>query len=247
MIVTLGLQVGVNYANDYSDGIRGTDRRRVGPMRLVGSGAAAPPAVKRAAWLSFGLSAIAGGLLIWLSEQWWMAAVGMACILAAWYYTGGRRPYGYRGLGEVMVFIFFGLVAVLGTTLTQAKRISWPTWWAACGVGALACAILLANNLRDIPTDRRAGKFTLAVRIGEDQSRWLFTGLVIAAALTIVLMLPQNPWVALGLLAFPLAAEPVRAVLIHQDSGPGLIPVLGATGRLQLAYAALVGAGLALG
>ena len=160
LVVSLALQVGVNYANDYSDGIRGTDADRVGPMRLVGSGRATPRAVKLAAFAAFGVAAVAG-LVLAATTAWWLVAVGVVCVLAAWFYTGGDRPYGYLGLGEVMVFVFFGLVAVIGTTYVQTLTWEWPALYAGIGIGALACAILVANNLRDIPTDRVAGKTTL--------------------------------------------------------------------------------------
>src|SRR5690242_4101043 len=153
LVVALALQVGVNYANDYSDGVRGTDADRVGPMRLVGSGAASPSAVKAAAFLSFGVAAVAG-LVLAATTAWWLVAVGVLCVLAAWFYTGGSKPYGYLGLGEVMVFCFFGLVAVIGTTYVQTETWRLPSLFAAIGIGAIACAILVANNLRDIPTDR---------------------------------------------------------------------------------------------
>ena len=163
LVVSLALQVGVNYANDYSDGVRGTDADRVGPMRLVGSGAASPRAVKTAAFAAFGVAA-AAGLVLAATTAWWLVAVGLVCVVAAWFYTGGEKPYGYLGLGEVMVFVFFGLVAVIGTTYVQTETWEWPALYAGVGVGALACAILVANNLRDIPTDTVSGKRTLAVR-----------------------------------------------------------------------------------
>src|SRR3954466_8412698 len=162
LVVALALQVAVNYANDYSDGVRGTDADRVGPMRLVGSGTATPGAVKRAAFLAFGVAAVAG-LVLAATTAWWLALVGLLCVLAAWFYTGGSRPYGYLGLGEVMVFCFFGLVAVMGTAYVQVETWQISALYAAVGIGGLACAILVANNLRDIPTDRVAGKMTLAV------------------------------------------------------------------------------------
>ena len=165
LVVSLALQVAVNYANDYSDGIRGTDDDRVGPMRLVGSGAAPPRAVKTAAFLAFGVAA-AAGLVLAATTAWWLLAVGRR-VLAAWFYTGGAHPYGYLGLGEVMVFVFFGLVAVVGTTYVQTEELTWPALYAAVGIGALACALLVANNLRDIPTDTVAGKRTLAVVLGD--------------------------------------------------------------------------------
>jgi 1,4-dihydroxy-2-naphthoate polyprenyltransferase len=247
LVVALALQVAVNYANDYSDGVRGTDADRVGPLRLVGSGAATPSAVKAAAMLAFGVAAIAGLVLVALSGAWWLLAVGVACIAAAWFYTGGHRPYGYRGLGEVFVFVFFGLVAVLGTTYTQAGRISLAAVAGAAAVGALACAILVANNLRDVPTDAATGKLTLAVRLGNWRSRLLYVVLV-ASAFVLVLAAATGAgswWPLLGLLAAALAARPLRAVLQGAD-GPELVPVLGATGKLELAYGVLLGVGLAL-
>ncbi len=239
LVVSLALQVGVNYANDYSDGIRGTDDARVGPMRLVGSGAATPRAVKTAAFLAFGVAALAG-LVLALTTAWWLVAVGLACIVAAWFYTGGSKPYGYLGLGEVMVFVFFGLVAVVGTTYVQTEQWLWPALYAGVGVGALACAILVANNLRDIHTDVESGKRTLAVRIGEQRTRYLYLLLVLAAAAAIVAIAAATTWWVLGALAFlVVATPPVRAVL-GGASGPGLIPVLAQTGLAQLWWAGLV-------
>ena len=204
MLVAVGMIVGVNYANDYSDGIRGTDEDRVGPMRLVGSGAAPAGAVKRAAFLAFGVAGVAG-LVLAAATAWWLLAVGAVCVLAAWFYTGGSRPYGYLGLGEVMVFVFFGLVAVVGTTYVQTRTWEPAALWAAVGIGALACAILVVNNLRDIPTDAQTGKITLAVRLGDARTRLLFQALIVLPfALTLVLMF-ATPWCAAGLVAAPLA------------------------------------------
>jgi len=245
LVVALALQVGVNYANDYSDGIRGTDARRVGPFRLTGSGAARPGAVRAAAFAAFALAALAGILLAGLCGAWWLLAVGAACIAAAWCYTGGRRPYGYAGLGEVFVFVFFGLVAVAGTTYTQAGRVSLAALCAATGIGALACAILVANNLRDLPTDAAAGKRTLAVRLGPARTRSLYAGLLAAAWLALGPVVPSHPWTLLTLLALPLAAGPLRTVRAGAQ-GLDLLPVLGATGRLELAYGLLLGVALAL-
>ncbi|HEX5985146.1 MAG TPA: 1,4-dihydroxy-2-naphthoate polyprenyltransferase, partial [Nocardioides sp.] len=180
LMVALALQVGVNYANDYSDGIRGTDADRVGPLRLVGSGAASASSVKEAAVISFGVAA-AFGLLLAITTAWWLVLVGLVSIVAAWYYTGGRRPYGYMGLGEVMVFVFFGLVAVMGTTYVQTESFPLASFFAAVGVGALACAILVANNLRDVPTDREVGKRTLAVVLGDEHTRYFYVFLVAVA------------------------------------------------------------------
>ena len=245
LLVSLALQVGVNYANDYSDGIRGTDDDRVGPFRLTASRAAAPAAVKGAAFACFGAAAVAGLGLAAASGAWWIVAVGAAAILAAWYYTGGRRPYGYSGLGEVFVFVFFGLVAVLGTTYTQALRVSGPAVAGAVGVGVLACAILVANNLRDVPTDERAGKHTLAVRIGAPATRRLYVGLLATALLAAVVVAPWHPWALLALASAPAAVPPVQAVA-RGAAGRDLLPVLRDTGRLELVYAVLLGIGLAL-
>jgi 1,4-dihydroxy-2-naphthoate polyprenyltransferase len=245
LVVSLALQVGVNYANDYSDGIRGTDDDRVGPFRLTGSGAAAPAQVKRAAFGCFGVAALAGLALVARSGHWWLLAVGALAILAAWYYTGGKRPYGYAGLGELFVFAFFGLVAVLGTTYTQAGRVSAASVAAAVGVGALACAILVANNLRDIPTDTVAGKHTLAVRLGDRGTRALYVVLVGVPFAAAAALAVTSRWPLLALLAVPAAAPPLR-VIRSGATGLRLLPVLRDTGRLELAYAALLAVGLAL-
>ncbi len=247
LTVSLALQVGVNYANDYSDGVRGTDDNRVGPFRLTGSGAAPPTAVRRAAFVSFGVAAVAGLGLVSLSGAWWLIAVGIAAIAAAWYYTGGRSPYGYAGLGEVFVFVFFGLVAVLGTTYTEAGRISWPALSAAVAIGCLACAILVANNLRDVPTDAVAGKNTLAVRLGDAATRRFYQLLIAAPFVACVLIaLGGHPWTALALAATPLAAPPLKAIR-SGATGLALLAVLRDTGRLELVYAALLAIGLAAG
>jgi len=243
LAVSLALQVGVNYANDYSDGVRGTDDDRVGPFRLTGSGAARPEAVRRAAFACFAVAALAGLGLVAASGTWWLLAVGAAAILAAWYYTGGRRPYGYLGLGEVFVFVFFGLVAVLGTTYTQALRIDLPAVAGAVGVGLLACGILVANNLRDVPTDAAAGKLTLAVRLGVGGTRRLYVALVVGAFLAVALTAVRQPPALLALAAAVLAVPPVRTVT-GGATGRELLPVLRDTGRLELVYALLLGAGL---
>ena len=245
LVVSLALQVAVNYANDYSDGIRGTDADRVGPMRLVGSGAATPGAVKRAAFLFFGVAAVAG-LVLAVTTAWWLVLVGVACIVAAWFYTGGRQPYGYLGLGEVMVFCFFGLVAVMGTAYVQSERLTLPALYAALGIGALACAVLVVNNLRDVPTDTVAGKRTLAVRLGAARTRALFALLVLAAAAAVVAVAVATTWwVLLGLAFLVPALRGVRTVL-GGATGPALVPVLGATGMAELAWGLLVGAVLVL-
>jgi 1,4-dihydroxy-2-naphthoate polyprenyltransferase len=245
LVVALALQVGVNYANDYSDGVRGTDDVRVGPFRLTASRAAPPEAVRAAAFVSFGVAAVAGIALTALSGTWWLLAVGLACVAAAWFYTGGPRPYGYAGLGEVFVFVFFGLVAVLGTTYTQAGRLGWAAGAAAAAMGCLACAILLANNLRDIPTDANAGKRTLAVRLGDPGTRRLYAGLVGAAFVLVAVSAVRHPWALLALAAVLAAVAPVRAVL-QGAKGLELLPVLRDTGRLELLYGVLLGVGLAL-
>jgi 1,4-dihydroxy-2-naphthoate octaprenyltransferase len=246
LVVALALQVGVNYANDYSDGVRGTDTDRVGPLRLVGSGVAAPAAVRNAALAALGVAAVTGFVLVALSGSWWLLLVGAAAVVAAWTYTGGRRPYGYAGLGEVFVFVFFGLVAVLGTTWTQAGEVSWPTLAGAVGVGLLACAVLVANNLRDVPTDAAAGKRTLAVRLGERRTRSLYVVLVVGSlAAALLAAVTGRPGALLGLLAVPLAVTPVRTVR-SGATGPALVAVLRDTGRFELAYGLLLGVGLAL-
>jgi 1,4-dihydroxy-2-naphthoate octaprenyltransferase len=245
LIVALALQVAVNYANDYSDGIRGTDDNRVGPFRLTGSGAAPASQVKLAAFAAFGVAGVAGLALVAWSGHWWLLAVGVACVAGAWYYTGGRRPYGYAGLGEVSVFIFFGLVAVLGTTYTQSGRVGWAAIVSSVGIGALACAVLVANNLRDVPTDTESGKVTVAVRIGDVATRRLYVVLLAVPAVTACLAALVHPAALLSLLAAPLAIAPARTVL-GGGAGLGLLPVLRDTGRLELAYALLLAIGLAL-
>lgn len=244
LVVSLALQVAVNYANDYSDGIRGTDDDRVGPMRLVGSGAATPAAVKRAAYLSFAVAGVAG-LVLAATSAWWLVAVGAVSIVAAWFYTGGERPYGYLGLGEVMVFVFFGLVAVLGTTYVQTATFELPALYAAIGIGALACAILVVNNLRDIPTDRVAGKRTLAVRLGDERTRGLYALLVLAAAVAVVAVAVSTQWLALlGLIFLLPAARGLRTVL-GGATGRDLVPVLQQTGVAEILWALGVAVGLA--
>ena len=244
LIVSLALQVGVNYSNDYSDGIRGTDTERVGPMRLVGSGAAAPATVRRAALACFAIAGLCGLILAALTS-WWLVPVGVASVAAAWFYTGGPRPYGYAGFGEVFVFVFFGLVAVLGTTYVQAGRISLTAVVAAIGIGLLACALLMANNLRDVATDAAVGKRTLAVHLGDPLSRRVFVLMIGGAFLAVAVVGVRHPWCLLALLAIPLAVAPVRAVL-GGAKGPDLIAVLGATARVEIVYAVLLTIGLAL-
>ena len=237
LMVALALQVGVNYANDYSDGIRGTDAERVGPLRLVGSGAASASSVKEAAVISFGVAA-AFGLLLAITTAWWLVLVGLVSIVAAWYYTGGRRPYGYMGLGEVMVFVFFGLVAVMGTTYVQTESFPLASLFAAVGVGALACAILVANNLRDVPTDREVGKRTLAVVLGDEHTRYFYVFLVAVALIALLGVALETTWLALLGLAFLVPAVPAVQTVLGGTTGRGLVPVLQRTGTAELVYAA---------
>lgn len=244
LAVALALVVGVNFANDYSDGIRGTDDDRAGPVRLVGAKLATPRSVLSAAVVSLSIAAVSGLALAVVSAPW-LIAVGAGCIAGAWLYTGGSRPYGYAGFGEVAVFVFFGLVAVLGTQYTQAHRVDWVGVALAVATGALSSAVLVANNLRDIPTDRVAGKMTLAVRIGDARTRTLYLGLIAVAALgTLVLML-ATPWCAAGLVAAPIAARAAKPVRDGR-TGPDLIPVLRDTGLTMLVWSVAVAAALAV-
>lgn len=246
-VVALALQVAVNYANDYSDGVRGTDADRVGPMRLVGSGAASPRAVKTAAFACFGLAALAGLALVLLTGQWWLLAVGVACILAGWYYTGGRRPYGYAGLGELFVFVFFGLVATVGTTYVQTLTAPAPAIWGGVATGALASAILVANNLRDRAGDAESGKHTLAVRLGDRGTRWFYLALVVLGAVgVLVLAAGTTWWAALGLIGLLALVGPVARVLAGAR-GRELIRVLKLTGIAEVLAAVGVLAGVVLG
>jgi 1,4-dihydroxy-2-naphthoate octaprenyltransferase len=246
LVVSLALQVGVNYANDYSDGIRGTDTERVGPLRLVGSGLAAPPAVKRAAFACFGIAGLAGLALVIMTQYWWLLVVGVACILAAWYYTGGKRPYGYVGLGEVFVFVFFGLVAVCGTVYVQVGWISLATLLTGVWIGAFACAILVANNLRDIRGDAQVGKRTMATRLGDARTRvWYVILVALSALLIIIVALVTTWWALVGLAGLVLIIPAVR-VVTSGASGPALIAVLKATGLAELASSIGFAAGLVL-
>ncbi len=246
LVVALALVVGVNYANDYSDGIRGTDDERVGPVRLVGSRLAAPAAVRTAAFVCFSLAALAGLTLVSLTRMWWLIGVGALCIAGAWFYTGGRRPYGYAGLGELAVFTFFGPVAVLGTTLTQSGQPGAPAIVGAVGVGLLACAVLVVNNLRDLAGDEAVGKRTLAVVLGDADTRRLYAALVVLP-LGLSALAGIRSWpMLLGLLALPLTVGPLRRVLGGAD-GRRLVRVLGDTGLLLLAWSVATAVGLGLG
>jgi 1,4-dihydroxy-2-naphthoate octaprenyltransferase len=250
LVVMVSAQVGANYANDYSDGIRGTDHSRVGPVRLVGQGLAHPSLVRNAALASLAVSGLAGLILVALTGQWWLLVVGAVALLAAWLYTGGPRPYGYVGLGEIFVFAFFGVVPVVGTTYVQALVFPTSAWVASLGVGALTCAVLVANNLRDIPTDATSGKLTLAVRLGDRTTRIGYVALIVTAfAVLVPLALPAGlgltySWLA-GL-SLMLAIRPVRAV-VGGATGRELVPVLQGTGLLVLGYGLLLGLGIALG
>lgn len=244
--VAVLLQIGVNYANDYSDGIKGTDAVRVGPVRLVGQGLARAATVKRAAYAAFAGAAILGLILVIQTAQWWLLLVGMASVLAAWLYTGGPRPYGYAGLGEVFVFVFFGLVPVIGTAYVQTLTITGTDVLASVGVGLLSCAILVTNNLRDIEGDAAVGKRTLAVRLGDDRTRMLYTALVTGALVIPILLVPTtSPLVGIAILTGLLAIVPLRIVL-GGATGPALIPALKSTGILLLVYGLALGGLLAL-
>ena len=211
LAVAVAFVVGVNFANDYSDGIRGTDDDRAGPVRLVGSRLAAPRSVLAAAVLSLAVGA-AAGLVLALFSAPWLIAVGVACVAGAWLYTGGSKPYGYAGFGELAVFVFFGLVAVLGTQFTQALRVDRVGLMLAVATGALSSAVLVANNLRDIPTDAQAGKITLAVRLGDAGTRRLFVGLLLLAGLLTLGLVTATPWCAAGLVSAPFAVRAARPI-----------------------------------
>lgn len=234
-LVALALQVGVNFANDYSDGVRGTDAVRVGPQRLVGSGAARPSQVKAAAFACFGLAACFGLVLVALAGQWWLIAVGIACVLAAWYYTGGKHPYGYLGLGEVFVFVFFGLVATVGTTYVQIGRAPWPTWAVATAMGAIACQVLVCNNLRDIANDMAVGKRTLETRLGDRGSRLFYTALAVIAVLMVVIAAAGTTWWGLGGLAMLFFLIPATRHVLGGVQGIALVRTLKFTGFAELA------------
>jgi 1,4-dihydroxy-2-naphthoate octaprenyltransferase len=244
-VVALALQIGTNYANDYSDGVRGTDAERVGPLRLVASGLAAPATVKRAALLAFLVAAVAGTLLALVTTPW-LFLVGALAIAAGWFYTGGPKPYGYYGFGELFVFVFFGLVATAGSTFVQIEEVTGLSVVAAVAIGFGAVALLVVNNLRDIPTDRFAGKRTLAVRLGEKRTRALYIVLVVGAMLVAALSALDRPPALLAVVAALFATGPLQAV-VQGARGRQLVPVLGATGRWQLAFGVLYALGLWLG
>ncbi|MEV6718237.1 1,4-dihydroxy-2-naphthoate polyprenyltransferase [Lentzea sp. NPDC051208] len=245
LIVSVAFQVGVNFANDYSDGIRGTDDNRVGPFRLTGSGAAEASKVRLAAFISLGVGALAGVVLVVLSGYWWLLAFGAVCIAGAWFYTGGKRPYGYAGLGEIAVFLFFGPAAVLGTLYVQTGEITGIGIGASIAMGSISAAVLVANNLRDIPTDAVSGKRTLAVVLGDKDTRRLYLALVAVPFLIALGMVVRVPYALLGFLAAPVLLPAVRRVAAGRG-GRDLIPVLQFTGIAMLAWAVLVSAGLVL-
>jgi 1,4-dihydroxy-2-naphthoate octaprenyltransferase len=240
--VGVWLQIGVNYANDYSDGVKGSDANRVGPTRLVASGLATDVQVKRAAFISFGIASIAG---IWLSllSSPWLLLVGVAAIAAAWGYTGGKNPYGYSGLGEVSVFIFFGLTATVGTYYAQTGHVTALSVLCAVPMGALACAILAVNNLRDRAQDELVGKRSLAVRLGDSKARKGFVALLVIAHLSALATL--LPWSLITLAVLPLTFSISRSV-ISGASGASLIPLLGKTGKLQMFFGVLFAIALAI-
>ncbi|MFB8146899.1 1,4-dihydroxy-2-naphthoate polyprenyltransferase [Microbacterium sp. NPDC056003] len=239
LIVSVSLQIGVNYANDYSDGIRGTDDHRVGPARLTASRKAKPRAVLTVALVFFAIAAIAGLAITIRTQQWWFLAVGAACIHAAWFYTGGKRPYGYYGLGELFVFVFFGLVATLGTTWVQAFALPQEAWCGAVAIGLLACAVLLANNLRDIDQDRASGKRTLTTLIGRTATRWLFTIFVLAPFVIAAYLALFYPIAWLSLLVLLAALPAILIVWTYRDPRE-LVVALGLTSLTSLAYAAFL-------
>jgi len=242
LVVSLALQIGVNYANDYSDGIRGTDENRVGPVRLVGQKLATPNEVQRAAVTAFGISALAGLGMVLLSHVWLLIPIGLAAIAAAWFYTGGAKPYGYAGYGELFVFVFFGLVAVAGTSASQTGQVTGLALLGGIACGALSTAILVANNLRDIPTDKLTGKLTLAVRLGDAKTRELYRACIVIGFFMPLAMNfsetgPESAFI--GLFAILSARRPLQAVR-NGATGPDLIPVLGDTARVLLLFSGML-------
>jgi 1,4-dihydroxy-2-naphthoate polyprenyltransferase len=246
LAVALALQIGVNYANDYSDGIRGTDEKRVGPVRLVASGLAPAAQVRAAAFACFAVAGVAG-LVLAAVTSWWTLPVGLACVAAAWYYTGGSHPYGYAGFGEVFVFLFFGVVAVTGTAYVQMDSVSrlWLGLVASVPAGLLACALLMVNNLRDIRSDTQAGKRTLAVRLGDARSRIAYQSAMVTPFVVAAALIFLRPLVVLTVFACVLMRAPIKAVRAGA-SGPALIRTLGQTGRVQLVFGIAFAIGLAV-
>jgi 1,4-dihydroxy-2-naphthoate octaprenyltransferase len=244
LVVALAIQIATNYVNDYADGVRGTDDRRVGPVRLVGSGLASASEVRLAAGVA-GLVAAVAGLALAFAVGPEVLVVGIASFLAGYFYTGGPKPYGYLGLGEVFVFVFFGVVATVGSSYVQLDRLTGVALGASVPVGLLATALLVVNNLRDIPTDAQSGKRTLAVRLGDGRTRALYVSLVAGAFVLVPLLALRRPWALLAIVALPLAARPMQRIA-QGALGKALIPVLGETGRLQLAFGVLLALGLAV-
>ena len=244
LLLATALQVGVNYANDYSDGVRGVDTQRRGPVRLTASGLAPPARVKRAALLCFAVGGLLG-IVLAVAVDWRLVLVGAASILAAALYSGGPKPYASSGLGEVMVLVFFGFVATCGSTYVHLERVPWLALAAAVPVGLLACAILLVNNLRDVDYDRDVGKRTLAVRVGKAGTRVLYRASIVLSLLSLLVLAPTAPGALLAAAAAPLAVPPLRIVASKVDP-PSLVEALIATGRLQLVFSALLALGLAL-
>jgi 1,4-dihydroxy-2-naphthoate octaprenyltransferase len=244
LVVALALQIGVNFANDYSDGIRGSDERRVGPTRLVAAGLARPKQVLAAAFACFGVACVAG-LVLAIFTSWWLILVGAAAVAAGWFYTGGSHPYGYRGFGEIAVFTFFGVAAVAGTAYVQLVRFTWLELIAAIPAGLLSCALLMINNLRDIDSDAEVGKRTLAVMLGDARSRTVYVASLLVPFAVALAMTPVRPLAALTVIALPLTVGPIKAVR-SGASGRALITALGQTGRLQLVFGAALTVGLAV-
>ncbi|MDQ3643045.1 MAG: 1,4-dihydroxy-2-naphthoate polyprenyltransferase [Actinomycetota bacterium] len=244
LLLAVALQVGVNYANDYSDGVRGVDTQRRGPVRLTASGLAPPSRVKRAALLCFAVGGLLG-IVLAVAVDWRLVLVGAASILAAALYSGGPKPYASSGLGEVMVLVFFGFVATCGSTYVHLERVPWLALGAAVPVGLLACAILLVNNLRDVDSDRDVGKRTLAVRVGKARTRALYRASIVLSLLTLPVLAPTAPGALLAVVAAPLAVPPLRIVASKVDP-PSLVEALIATARLQLVFSVLLAVGLAL-
>ena len=242
LAVSLALQVGVNYANDYSDGVKGTDDNRIGPMRLVASGAAPAHHVKSAAYIALGIGAVFG-LILALQTSLWLIAVGALAIAAAWGYTGGKNPYGYFGFGELSVFVFFGLVATMGTYYAQTGELTLDSLLIAIPMGCLSCALLAINNLRDRAADELVGKRTLAVRLGDSSARKAFISLLLIAHISVLFLL--QPWTLLTLLLLPMTFSLIKAIRAGAQ-GAQLIPLLGKTGKLQLRFAILLSLGLLL-